>query len=133
MANKTDERKQIVCSFCGKRHGQVRKLISGPEGIFICNECVELCAELIEEEFEEEDTEVESNKKINLLKPMDIKGFLDHSECSVLLLILCSLCCAHKHKIIEIKNKTQKHKINTKDKDLVVRISLCIARVLLWF
>ena len=52
MANKTDERKPIVCSFCGKRHGQVRKLISGPEGIFICNECVELCAELIEEEIE---------------------------------------------------------------------------------
>ena len=77
MANKTDERKPIVCSFCGKRHGQVRKLISGPEGIFICNECVELCAELIEEEFEDDDVERENGKGINLLKPLEIKAFLD--------------------------------------------------------
>ena len=77
MANKTDERKPIVCSFCGKRHGQVRKLISGPEGIFICNECVELCAELIEDEFEDDDVEMENGKGINLLKPMEIKAFLD--------------------------------------------------------
>ena len=55
MANKNDDRHSpIRCSFCGKSQGQVRKLISGPNDVYICDECVELCAEIVDEEFEEE-------------------------------------------------------------------------------
>ena len=41
---------RIRCSFCGKADGQVRKLIAGPNGAYICDECVDICAEIIEEE-----------------------------------------------------------------------------------
>ena len=44
--------KMVRCSFCGKSEDQVRKLISGPAGIYICDECVEICSEIIEEEEE---------------------------------------------------------------------------------
>jgi len=74
MANKYME-PTFRCSFCGKTQDQVRKLISGNGNAFICDECVELCAELIEEELGDEDRE--ENKSINLLKPQEIKSFLD--------------------------------------------------------
>ena len=78
MANKTDDRQNVCCSFCGKPQKQVRKMISGPSGVYICDECIELCAELVEEEFEKEDSfEPEETNGINLLKPMEIKAFLD--------------------------------------------------------
>ncbi len=68
----------FFCSFCGKDQKQVRKMISGPAGVYICDECVELCAELVEEELQKEDAlpEVEESG-INLLKPVEIKEFLD--------------------------------------------------------
>nr|MBO2494500.1 ATP-dependent Clp protease ATP-binding subunit ClpX [Clostridia bacterium] len=47
-----DDRKQLKCSFCGKTQDQVRRLVAGP-GVYICDECIELCQEIIEEEFEE--------------------------------------------------------------------------------
>jgi len=72
MANRTDDRKQLRCSFCNKTQDQVRKLIAGPN-VYICDECIDLCAEIIEEEFDS--AEVES--EINLLKPQEIKDFLD--------------------------------------------------------
>ena len=53
MAGRNIEDK-IRCSFCGKSQEQVRKMIAGPNGAFICDECVEVCTEIIEEEFEEE-------------------------------------------------------------------------------
>lgn len=63
------------CSFCGKTEDQVKKLLSGPQGVFICDECVELCTEIMEEEFE---TMPESQpEEINLLRPKEIKDFLD--------------------------------------------------------
>lgn len=71
MANR-DERKQLRCSFCNKTQDQVRKLIAGPN-VYICDECIEICAEIIGEEFEEIDQE----ETINLLKPIEIKNFLD--------------------------------------------------------
>ena len=75
MAGRKDDGSQhICCSFCGKMEGQVRKLIAGPE-VFICDECIELCAEIIEEEFE--DDFGQHNTEINLLKPKEIKKFLD--------------------------------------------------------
>ena len=75
MANKTDESKTLRCSFCGKTQDQVRKLIAGPNGAFICDECVDICSEIIDEEFE--DFEEDFEEGINLLKPQEIKKFLD--------------------------------------------------------
>ncbi len=78
MANKTDDRQNICCSFCGKPQKQVRKMISGPSGVYICDECIELCAEIVEEELDRDDDFREENEVgINLLKPMEIKAFLD--------------------------------------------------------
>lgn len=65
----------IRCSFCNKTQDQVRKLIAGPAGVYICDECVEICADIVEEEYEEELEEEELD--INLLKPIEIKEFLD--------------------------------------------------------
>ena len=76
MARISDDK--VRCSFCGKTGDQVRKMISGPSGTYICDECVELCAELIEEEFEhDEEQEEEVREQINLLKPKEIKAVLD--------------------------------------------------------
>lgn len=66
----------VRCSFCGKSGEQVRKMISGPSGTYICDECIELCAELIEEELELDEQEL-GDEEINLLKPKEIKEFLD--------------------------------------------------------
>ncbi len=74
MAGKMNENK-VRCSFCGKTQDQVRKLIAGPGGIYICDECVDICADIIEEEYEEEPAQEEM--EINLLKPVEIKEFLD--------------------------------------------------------
>ena len=52
MANYSDEQKQLKCSFCGKAQEQVRRLVAGP-GVYICNECIELCKEIIEEDYQE--------------------------------------------------------------------------------
>jgi len=73
VAGKVDDRKQLRCSFCNKTQDQVRKLIAGP-GVYICDECIEICSEIIEEEF---DGEPVINSDINLLKPAEIKAFLD--------------------------------------------------------
>lgn len=63
----------IRCSFCNKPQEQVRKLIAGPNGVYICDECIDVCADILDEEFEETSDELE----INLLKPKEIKSFLD--------------------------------------------------------
>lgn len=74
MAGKNSDDK-VRCSFCNKTQGQVRKLIAGPAGVYICDECVDICADIIEEEYEEEPEAEEM--EINLLKPVEIKRFLD--------------------------------------------------------
>ncbi len=74
MAGKNSD-DRVRCSFCNKTQGQVRKLIAGPAGVYICDECVEICADIIEEEYEEEPEAEEM--EINLLKPVEIKHFLD--------------------------------------------------------
>ena len=72
---------KIRCSFCGRSEGQVRKMISGPSGAFICDECVDICTEIIEEEMMDEDEkdslEEDSVQDINLIKPEEMKAFLD--------------------------------------------------------
>ena len=74
MAGKNSDDK-VRCSFCNKTQDQVRKLIAGPSGVYICDECVDICADIIEEEYEEEP--VMEEMEINLLKPVEIKKFLD--------------------------------------------------------
>lgn len=77
MAGKNDE--QVRCSFCNKTQSQVRKLIAGPNGAYICDECIEVCSEIIEEELDTTHGRREWNpfSEINLLKPEKIKEFLD--------------------------------------------------------
>ena len=69
---------QIRCSFCNKSQAQVKKLIAGPNDTYICDECVEVCSEIIEEEmaYDENDSRTPFSD-INLLKPEEIKEFLD--------------------------------------------------------
>ena len=72
MANRGEERKPLRCSFCNKTQDQVRKLIAG-QNVYICDECIEVCSEIIEDELEDYD----ESSDINLLKPKEIKDFLD--------------------------------------------------------
>ena len=72
MANRVDDKKKLRCSFCNKSQEQVRKLIAGPN-VYICDECIEICSEIIQDEFEDELLDTD----INLLKPKEIKEFLD--------------------------------------------------------
>ena len=69
---KYDETKQLKCSFCGKKQDQVKRLVAGP-GVYICNECVELCFDIIDDGFEE--TQVRSGNEVP--KPTEIKAVLD--------------------------------------------------------
>lgn len=69
---KYDEKKQLKCSFCGKNQEQVKRLIAGP-GVYICDECIDLCSEIIEDEFEES-IEIDNT---NVPKPTEIKNYLD--------------------------------------------------------
>ena len=78
MANK-DENQTIRCSFCKKTQDQVRKIIAGPD-VYICDECVEICAEIMDEEFQN----YENDTDINLLKPKEIKEFLDEYDITLL-------------------------------------------------
>ncbi|MBE5897244.1 MAG: ATP-dependent Clp protease ATP-binding subunit ClpX [Lachnospiraceae bacterium] len=79
MAGRNSEDK-IRCSFCGKSQQQVRKLIAGPNGAFICDECIDICSEIIEEElmdFDATEDDGVSSADINLTSPMEMKQFLD--------------------------------------------------------
>jgi ATP-dependent Clp protease ATP-binding subunit ClpX len=69
---KNDDKKQLKCSFCGKNQDQVRRLIAGP-GVYICDECIELCSEIITDEFDE-NIQVDTGA---LPRPMEIKNYLD--------------------------------------------------------
>ncbi len=72
---------RIRCSFCGKTDMQVRKMIAGPNGSYICDECVDICAEIIDDELGNEMEppveEEEPAAPINLIKPEEMKAFLD--------------------------------------------------------
>ena len=74
MAIKSGDR--IRCSFCNKTEDQVRKLIAGPSGVYICDECIEICAEIIEEELGDNEP-IAAEMGINLQRPREIKAFLD--------------------------------------------------------
>jgi ATP-dependent Clp protease ATP-binding subunit ClpX len=72
MAKYTDDKNQLKCSFCGKTQEQVKKLVAGP-GVYICDECIELCNEIIEEELTD-DLGVEIGE---ILKPKEIRAIID--------------------------------------------------------
>lgn len=72
MASYTDDPKQLKCSFCGKAQEQVRRLVAGP-GVYICNECIELCKEIIEEDYQE----AAAFEMGDIPKPAEIVGMLD--------------------------------------------------------
>ena len=72
MARPTDSNEQLLCSFCGKSQRQVKKLIAGP-GVYICDECIDLCNEIIDEEL----TAPPSFDIDNLPKPREIYGVLN--------------------------------------------------------
>ncbi|HEY6781337.1 MAG TPA: ClpX C4-type zinc finger protein, partial [Thermoleophilaceae bacterium] len=71
MARPTDSNEQLLCSFCGKSQRQVKKLIAGP-GVYICDECIDLCNEIIDEEL----TGSPSFDLENLPKPKEINSVL---------------------------------------------------------
>ena len=77
MAGRNDD--VFRCSFCGKSQDQVHKLIAGPNGAYICDECVDICAEIIEEEMIGlgSDGKEDATEQINLIKPKEMKAFLD--------------------------------------------------------
>ena len=72
MAKFGDTAELVKCSFCGKSQKQVKKLIAGP-GVYVCNECIDLCNEIIDEELNEE-TDLSLEKLPN---PREIRAFLD--------------------------------------------------------
>ncbi|MCR5700699.1 MAG: ATP-dependent Clp protease ATP-binding subunit ClpX [Lachnospiraceae bacterium] len=72
MAIRGDDRKPLRCSFCNKTQDQVRKLIAG-QNVYICDECIEVCSEIIEDELDD----YSESTEINLLRPKEIKEFLD--------------------------------------------------------
>ena len=79
--NNDNQNPPCRCSFCGRTDKQVHRLIAGPTGVYICDECTELCEELLAEEYQkmydDEDGGDVEEVEINLLKPMEIKAFLD--------------------------------------------------------
>ncbi len=76
MAGKNSDN-NIRCSFCNKAQSQVKKLIAGPSGVYICDECVDICSDILEEELEDDEAQETLHTDIKLLKPKEIKSFLD--------------------------------------------------------
>src|SRR5438094_9188145 len=65
-----------LCSFCGKSHAEVKKLIAGP-GVYICDNCVVLCKQVLDKELASQDRK--HKPRVNIAKPAEIKGQLDLS------------------------------------------------------
>jgi len=75
MAGKNDDK--IRCSFCGKTQDQTRKLIAGPKGAYICDDCISICVEIMDDELYSKDFEEETEEVIDLKKPEELKALLD--------------------------------------------------------
>ena len=75
MADKNNDK--IRCSFCGKTQDQTRKLIAGPKGAYICDDCISICVEIMDEELYSRDFEGDSEEVIDLKKPEELKALLD--------------------------------------------------------
>ncbi|MDO4188099.1 MAG: ATP-dependent Clp protease ATP-binding subunit ClpX [Lachnospiraceae bacterium] len=109
MSGKTTDR--VRCSFCGRQQSDVRKMIAGPQGAYICDECVETCMEIIDEEFgpefAEEEKEEANGLDINLLTPQEIKDFLDQNVIGQeeAKKVLSVAVYNHYKRILSVKNK----------------------------
>lgn len=109
MAGKTSDK--VRCSFCGRSQSDVRKMIAGPQGAYICDECVETCMEIIDEEFgpdfEDDEKEDSNGLDINLLTPQEIKDFLDQSVIGQeeAKKVLSVAVYNHYKRILSVKNK----------------------------
>ena len=75
MARNQNE-KSIKCSFCGKTQNNVKRIVAGP-GVYICDECIELCKSIIEEDYIEDEAGYTIDETSLLPKPEEIKGILD--------------------------------------------------------
>jgi ATP-dependent Clp protease ATP-binding subunit ClpX len=76
LARSTDSNEQLLCSFCGKSQRQVKKLIAGP-GVYICDECIDLCNEIIDEEMVTAPGRTSGLDLEHLPKPQEINAVLD--------------------------------------------------------
>ena len=110
MAGKQTDR--VRCSFCGRPQSEVRKMIAGPQGAYICDECVETCMEIIDEEFgpdfvDESNDDNNNRLYINLLKPQHIKDYLDQSVIGQdeAKKVLSVAVYNHYKRILSVKNK----------------------------
>lgn len=110
MAGKQTDR--VRCSFCGRPQSEVRKMIAGPQGAYICDECVETCMEIIDEEFgpdfvDESNDDNNNGLDINLLKPQQIKDYLDQSVIgqNEAKKVLSVAVYNHYKRILSVKNK----------------------------
>ena len=74
--SKYDENKQLKCSFCGKPQSQVNRLVAGP-GVYICDECIQVCQEILKENYPEEHAENAAETPVRLPKPKEITAILD--------------------------------------------------------
>lgn len=81
MSKNGDRDEELTCSFCGKRESQVRRLITGRRGVYICNECIDYCKGMLVEDAQEEKTERKNSAMVdsvdNLPTPREIKAILD--------------------------------------------------------
>ena len=76
MSFSDNKKSDVICSFCGKRNDQVKRMLAGRNG-YICDECIELCSEVLKEEYEQ-DNNITSPKALqNLPTPKEIKAILD--------------------------------------------------------
>ena len=110
MAGKQTDR--VRCSFCGRPQSEVLKMIAGPQGAYICDECVETCMEIIDEEFgpdfvDESNDDNNNGLDINLLKPQQIKDYLDQSVIGQdeAKKVLSVAVYNHYKRILSVKNK----------------------------
>ena len=110
MAGKQTDR--VRCSFCGRPQSEVRKMIAGPQGAYICDECAETCMEIIDEEFgpdfvDESNDDNNNGLDINLLKPQQIKDYLDQSVIGQdeAKKVLSVAVYNHYKRILSVKNK----------------------------
>ncbi len=74
--SKYDENKHLKCSFCGKPQSQVNRLVAGP-GVYICDECIQVCQEILKENYPEEHAENAAETPVRLPKPKEITTILD--------------------------------------------------------
>ena len=77
MAGKSDKKMIVSCSFCGKNQSKVRKIIAGPSGVYICDECVDVCNDILEEDMAVENSLLISNPSFTVPTPQQLRASLD--------------------------------------------------------